>query len=295
RHDTPPARRRGPSGRRGGSPRRQLLSLRPSISPRRRNQSHLHLQNQVIVSERGSPAHPERGFVKRFRALPAAGAQNLPSGSPAFATPFSFHPPAVLTASPLSSSFPFEHSKHMKIAAAYLTVLLCFSSACCAQPQAARAAKTPSVQPSSAATEDSMVFIHGGTFQMGIDSVDIPCFQKIFAIENAKLFQDEVPRHTVTVADFYLDQNLVTNKQFKNFVETNPSWNRNAPRRELTRFNFGKDPRQAETPGSDNARPDHPAVNVTWYAAIGYCHWAGKRLPAEAEWEFAARGGRAAL
>jgi len=92
-----------------------------------------------------------------------------------------------------------------------------------------------------------------------------------------------------------LDKNLVATKQFKYFIEANTSCNRNGSRRELARFNYGKDLRQAETPGTHYAKPDHPAVNVTWYAAIGYCHWAGKRLPTGAEWEFAARGGRAAL
>jgi formylglycine-generating enzyme len=174
----------------------------------------------------------------------------------------------------------------MKPATRQLALLFFVSSPCFAQTPVDAAASP------TAKADDTMVLIRGGTFQMGIDAADIPRFQKIFAIENGKLFEDELPRHSVTVKDFYMDKNLVTNAQFKSFLDANPQFSSDRFPKEFDNGNYLQ---HWKTPDHDNAKPDHPVVNVNWYAAFGYCHSAGKRLPSEAEWEFAARGGRDTL
>ena len=118
-----------------------------------------------------------------------------------------------------------------------------------------------------------MVLIPAGEFEMGDH------FNEGLA--------DELPVHTVSLDDFYMDVNEVTNAQYKKFVEA-------TGHREPKGYGFvdgevkdGFEPWKSPYFNGDN----QPVVCVSWHDAMAYAQWAGKRLPTEAEWEKAARGG----
>lgn len=133
-----------------------------------------------------------------------------------------------------------------------------------------------------------MILIPGATFEMGTDKAEIPKLQQIYNIKRAELFTGETPRHKVKLSSFYLDKTEVTNANFRKFLEKNPAWQKSKIAAEFHNGKYLQDWNGSKYP---KGKANFPVVYVSWYAAVAYCQSLGKRLPSEAEWEYAARGG----
>ncbi|MEO6435697.1 MAG: formylglycine-generating enzyme family protein [Tepidisphaeraceae bacterium] len=172
------------------------------------------------------------------------------------------------------------------------------------------AAAPPSTALAPLAAPDGMVFIPGGTFGMGCDD---------------PRSTDSQPLHPVTVNPFFMDATPVTNEQFEKFVEATkyvtvaerkpePKDYPGVPLEKLVAGSavFTPPPHDVPldnpmawwsyVPGASWKHPEgpqfdlkgrehHPVVQICFEDALAYAKWAGKRLPTEAEYEFAARGG----
>ncbi len=103
--------------------------------------------------------------------------------------------------------------------------------------------------------------------------------------------RDEMPRHTVRLVSFAIDVHPVTNEQFVLFLEA-MGGEKDSNNNDIIRLRDSRIKRYGGKLNIESGYAKHPVVGVTWYGAVAYAKWVGKRLPTEAEWEIAAYGGR---
>ena len=135
----------------------------------------------------------------------------------------------------------------------------------------------------STSKHPDMVYVAGGTFRMGCTSEQSDCGD------------DEKPVHTVSVGSFFIGKYEVTNEQYAKFLNDYGievvKEGKYRGQLMVEEYNWGVY-LDGDTWKPQAGYEKHPVVYVTWYGANAYCKHYGGRLPTEAEWEYAARGGQ---
>jgi len=182
------------------------------------------------------------------------------------------------------------------------------SDNCCTPNRDGKGEGPPESKPNSTLGADggspdpNLIELPGGVFTMGNDA------------DYGYPADGEGPAHAVELSPFLISRFPVTNRQFEQFTEATgyvteaQSYGWSFVFSGLLGADAPPTPEVAGQPwwrqirGADWAHPlgpdsnvvdlaDHPVVHVSWNDAVAYCDWTGSRLPTEAEWEFAARGG----
>ena len=101
--------------------------------------------------------------------------------------------------------------------------------------------------------------------------------------------RDEMPRHQITLSPYAIDIHPVTNEQFVQFLEA-MGGEKDHNNNDIIRLRESRIKRLGGKLSIESGYTKHPVVGVTYYGAVAYAKWVGKRLPTEAEWEVASSG-----